>query len=100
MNLKSTEYNNITEQFFPNELSQKLSFSYPSLQPKGVDLRFFQITNYLRLKDLSLQYLRSTPLGYKDIGLGKSKLVARPQFLYGTVQDNAEMHLAEVSDAD
>ena len=37
--------------------------------------------NYVKLKILSLKYLRYTPIGCKDIGIRKSEFVTKTQFL-------------------
>ena len=41
----------------------------------------FQTMNYVRLKNLTLKYQRSTILGWNDIGIRKSEFVAKIQFL-------------------
>ena len=50
-------------------------------------------TNSLRLKDLSLQYLRSTPLGYKDMEQGLNSFM-KPS------KTALECTWCEVADAD
>ena len=41
----------------------------------------FDISNYVRLINLSLKYQWFTPSGWKDIGIGKNEFVEMTQFL-------------------
>ena len=51
------------------------------MQPNDVDLFTFQTINSARADSLSLKYLRCTPSGSIDIGIGKFEFVAKSQFL-------------------
>jgi len=69
----------------PKKLSHchNLEFYHPylSLQPDGINLWYFytKISWFNRIQ--RLKYLRSTTLGYKDIGFRKSEFVAKTLFL-------------------
>ena len=47
----------------------------------------FQTINSARVYNLSLKYLRFTPSGLIDIGIGKFEFVAKTQFLFARASD-------------
>ena len=69
---------------FTKELSlcHKHEFSHPYIIEAQCRRQIFQTIYSVRLNNLSLKYLRITPSGCKNIGMGKFKFVAKTQFLY------------------
>ena len=93
VNLKSTKIIYFYNFFRKKELRlcQKLSISNPYIFT--IQWRRPQTcknTNSFRSTDLSLQFLRSTLLGCKDMGMRKLKLVERTQFFNETVKTPLE----------
>ena len=54
------------------------------MQPDGVNLWFFKLKIIRSDRNHSLKCLKSTLLGYIDIGIRKSEFVAKTQFLWLT----------------